>query len=80
MSQQYTKSPSLAKNTIVLYIRMIFTMLISLYTSRIILNALGVVDYGVYNAVAGFVSMFAIVTNSLTSAISRFLTFCQKLI
>lgn len=50
-------------------------MLIGLYTSRVILNALGVVDYGTYNVVGGFVSMFALVSSSLTSAISRFLTF-----
>ena len=50
-------------------------MLISLYTSRVILHALGVTDYGIYNVVGGFVSMFSIVSSSLTTACSRFLNF-----
>lgn len=54
---------------------MIFLMLVSLYTSRVILNALGVVDYGIYMAVGGFVAMFGVISNSLTAAISRFITF-----
>lgn len=58
-----------------LYIRMIFLMLVALYTSRVILNALGVIDYGIYMAVGGFVAMFGVLSNSLTAAISRFITF-----
>ena len=58
-----------------LYIRMFFTMIVNLYTSRVILNALGVEDYGIYNAVGGFVAMFAVISNSLSAAISRFITF-----
>lgn len=54
---------------------MIFLMLVSLYTSRVILNALGVIDYGIYMAVGGFVAMFGVISNSLTAAISRFITF-----
>lgn len=65
----------LAKNTIVLYVRMLFLMLISLYTSRVILNSLGVEDYGIYNVVGGVVSMFTILSGSLSAAISRFITF-----
>lgn len=65
----------IAKNTLVLYVRTIFVMAISLYTSRVILNALGVDDYGIYNAVGGMVAMFAVVSSSLSSAISRFITF-----
>ena len=49
----------IAKNTIVLYVRTIFTLFISLYTSRAILNILGVENYGIYNAIGGFVSMFS---------------------
>ena len=64
-----------AKNTLVLYARMILLMLVSLYTSRVVLNALGVVDYGIYSAVGGFVATLGIVTNSLTAAISRFVTY-----
>lgn len=54
---------------------MVLLMIVSLYTSRVVLNALGVVDYGIYSAVGGFVAMLGIVTNSLTAAISRFITF-----
>lgn len=50
-------------------------MLVSLYTSRVILNALGVEDYGIYNVVGGFVTMFSILSSSLNAAISRFITF-----
>lgn len=65
----------IAKNTLLLYFRMLFLMLISLYTSRVILDALGVEDYGIYNVVGGFVSMFALISAALTSASSRFLNF-----
>lgn len=58
-----------------LYFRMIVMMVIGLFTSRIVLNALGVTDYGIYNVVGGFVSMFSLVSASLTSSISRSLTF-----
>ena len=65
----------IAKNTIVLYFRTFFIMLISLYTSRIVLNVLGVEDYGIYNVVGGVVAMFSVVSGSMSSAISRFITF-----
>ena len=65
----------IAKNTLLLYIRMLFLMLVSLYTSRVILNALGVEDYGIYNVVGGMVTMFSVLSGSLSSAISRFITF-----
>ena len=58
-----------------LYVRMLFAMLVSLYTSRVILNALGVEDYGIYNVVGGFVAMFSIISGSLSGAVGRFLTF-----
>ena len=70
-----SNSKRIAKNTLVLYVRMLFLMLISLYTSRVILDALGVEDYGIYNVVGGFVSMFALISAALTSACSRFLNF-----
>lgn len=66
---------SVAKNTLLLYARMVLLMLVTLYTSRVILNSLGIEDYGIYSAVGGFVGMLGIVTNSLTAAISRFITF-----
>ena len=65
----------IARNTLVLYVRMLFLMLITLYTSRVILDALGVEDYGIYNVVGGFVSMFALISAALTNACSRFLNF-----
>lgn len=65
----------IAKNTFLLYSRMLLTVGVSFYTTRLILANLGVSDYGVYNVVGGFVSMFYMVTSTMTSAISRYLTF-----
>ena len=65
----------LAKNTIILYFRMFVMMAIGLFTSRIVLQTLGVKDYGTYNVVGGVVSMFSIVSSSLSTSISRFITF-----
>lgn len=65
----------IAKNTLLLYGRLILTMAIGLFTSRVILNTLGISDYGINNVVGGFVSMFSLFTGSLGAAISRFLTF-----
>ena len=75
MADNSQKSKRIAKNTFVLYFRMLFLMLVTLYTSRVILDALGVNDYGIYNVVGGFVSMFALISAALTSACSRFLNF-----
>lgn len=75
MSSQSDKTKRLAKNTLLLYIRMIVLMGISLYTSRVILGVLGVKDYGLYNVVGGFVSMFSVISASLTTSITRFITF-----
>ena len=65
----------IAKNTIFLYLRMLLIMVVSLYTSRIILQALGVQDFGIYNVVGGVVAMFSMISSSLTAAISRFFTY-----
>lgn len=65
----------LARNTLLLYVRSIVCLLLQLYSSRLILQALGVDDYGINNVVAGFASMFTLVTGALSSAIGRFLTF-----
>lgn len=65
----------LAKNTLMLYIRTIFVMLVSLFTSRVVLQALGIEDYGIYNVVGGVVAMFSVISGSLSSAISRFITY-----
>lgn len=66
---------TIAKNTLLLYIRMALTMLVSLYTSRVILSVLGVVDDGIYSIVGGTVSMFMFINGALSGATSRFLTF-----
>lgn len=68
-------SKRLAKNTIVLYMRTLAMMLIGFYTSRVVLNALGIENYGIRNVVGGFVAMFAVVQTTLSSATSRFMTF-----
>lgn len=65
----------IAKNTFYLYFRTILIMLISLYTSRVILEALGVEDYGLYNVVGGVASMFSVITGALSASISRFITY-----
>ena len=65
----------IAKNTIFLYFRQILLMLVSLYTVRVVLAALGEEDYGIYNVVGGFVSMFNILSGALSIAISRFITY-----
>ncbi|MDH5034491.1 MULTISPECIES: oligosaccharide flippase family protein [Chryseobacterium] len=68
-----SSTKKIAKNTILLYIRMIINMAISLYTSRIILQKLGVEDFGIYNLVAGVVVLFSFLNNAMTSATQRFL-------
>lgn len=65
----------IAKNTFILYIRMSVFMVIGFYTSRVILNTLGVEDYGVYNVVGGIVTMFTFINGALASATSRNITF-----
>ena len=65
----------IAKNTIFLYIRMMLIMIVSLYTSRVILAELGVEDYGIYNVVGGIVMMFSFLNACMSSATQRFLTF-----
>lgn len=65
----------IAKNTALLYARTLLVLLITLYTSRVILQVLGVEDYGVYQVVGGMVAMFAVISTALSSAISRFVTY-----
>lgn len=75
MTDTSQNNKRIAKNTLLLYVRMLVMMLISLYTSRVNLNALGVVDYGIYNVVGGVVAMFSIISGSLSASISRFITY-----
>lgn len=70
-----TNNKTIAKNTIYLYFRMIITMLISLYTSRVILQKLGVEDYGIYQAVGGIVGFLSFINSGLSTGSSRFITF-----
>lgn len=65
----------IAKNTLFLYVRMIFTLAVSLYTSRLILSILGVEDFGVYNITASIVVFFSFFNNAMTGATQRFLNF-----
>ena len=65
----------IAKNTIYLYVRMLFNLVVSLYTSRILLNALGAEDYGINNVVGGSVTMFAFLSGTMATATQRFLSF-----
>lgn len=70
-----TQNKRIAKNTGLLYFRMLFTMVITLYTSRVILNVLGVEDFGIYNVVAGVITMLGFLNGSMTTATSRYITY-----
>jgi len=76
MPDNSVNNKRIAKNTLLLYVRMIFLMLISLYTSRVILSALGVDDYGIYNVVGGVIGMLAYINTLLAGGTSRFITIC----
>ena len=75
MPDNSSNNKRIAKNTLFLYLRMILVLVVSLYTTRVVLNALGVVDYGINNVVAGFVSMFAFLNTSMSNGIQRFYNF-----
>ena len=70
-----TNNKTIVKNTFFLYFRMMFTMVVSLYTSRVILQVLGVEDYGIYQAVGGIVGFLSFLNGALATGTSRFLTF-----
>ena len=75
-TQKYrTSNKRIAKNTFYLYLRMLMVMLVSLFTVRIVLNALGAEDYGINNVVGGFVTMFAFLTSTLNSSSLRFFAY-----
>ena len=74
MSNHVAENKRIAKNTLALYVRTIIVMLVSLYVSRVLLDKLGVDDYGVYNVVGSIVVLFSFLNNALTSASQRFLT------
>lgn len=72
---QSANNKRIAKNTLLLYFRMLLTMAVSLYTSRVVLNTLGIDDYGIYNVVGGIVTMFGFLNSAMAGATQRFLTF-----
>lgn len=74
-SQMNSGARRIAKNTVMLYFRQIIILLIGLYTVRVILNTLGVEDYGVYNVVAGVVTMFSFLSSSMATASQRYLSY-----
>ncbi len=65
----------IAKNTLMLYFRMLFSMVVSLYTSRVVLQVLGIEDYGIYNVVGGVVAMMGVLNGTMAVASQRYLTF-----
>ena len=75
MSEQTYNGKRIVRNTIALYARMLVMAALGLYTSRVVLNTLGIDDYGVYQVVGGFVGMFSILTSSLSITVSRFITY-----
>ena len=75
MSNQSSNNKRIAKNTLMLYFRMFFTMAVSLYTSRVILNTLGVEDFGIYNVVGGIITMFTFINSAMVSSTQRYLNF-----
>lgn len=75
MTDTSQNNKRIAKNTLLLYVRMLFMMAVSLYTSRVVLHTLGVEDFGIYNVVGGVVAMFSVISGSLSAAISRFITY-----
>lgn len=75
MPSSLSNNKRIAKNTLLLYFRMLLTMGVALFTSRVVLNTLGVVDYGIYNVVGGVVTMFAFINSALITSTQRYLTF-----
>ena len=76
MAQEISqKSKRVARNTLLLYFRMLLLMFIGLFTSRVVLRTLGVDDFGTYNVVYSIVMMFSVLSNSISSSIQRFLAF-----
>ena len=75
MTNTSANNKRIAKNTLLLYVRTLFVMVVSLYTSRVVLNTLGVSDYGIYNVVGGVVAMFGFINSSMSSATQRYITF-----
>lgn len=69
------KNKTIAKNTLFMYFRMFFTMCVSLYTSRVVLAALGFSDYGLYNVIGGVIALFGFINGAMSSTTSRYITY-----
>lgn len=70
----HSNNKRIAKNTLMLYIRMVFVLLVSLYTSRVVLKTLGVEDYGLYSVVGSIVTFLGFLNTSMAAASQRFLS------
>lgn len=75
MSDNSSNNKRIARNTVFLYLRMILLFIVNFYTTRVLLQELGTDDFGLYNVVAGFVSMLGFITQSMTNSIQRFINF-----
>lgn len=75
MQETSQNNKRIARNTLLLYFRMILTMLVTLYTSRVVLNILGITDFGIYNVVGGIVAMFGFLNGSMSTTTQRYITF-----
>ena len=73
--QKESSNKRILRNTVYLYFRMILSMAVSLYTSRVVLDVLGVSDFGIYNVIGGVVVLISIINNSMSAATQRFITF-----
>lgn len=74
-AENISKGRLIMRNTLMLYLRMFFLLCVGLYTSRVVLDALGETDYGIYNVVGGVVAMFTVISGALNSAVARFITY-----
>lgn len=72
MSGVSASNKRIAKNSLFLYVRMVIVLFVSIYTTRVVLSALGVEDFGIYNVVCGFVAMFSFLNTSMSNGIQRF--------
>ena len=72
MGDNIDSNKRIAKNTLFLYLRMAIVLVVSLYTTRVVLHSLGVENFGIYNVVCGFVSLFGFLNSTLSSSINRF--------
>ena len=75
MSDLSVKNKQIAKNTLFMYLRMFITMSMGLYTSRVVLNSLGVEDYGLYNVIGGIIAMFGFLNGAMTNTTSRYISY-----